>query len=448
MSALDRAHIKLAPVAADPIITELNTWLKENWDPDLTVEQWWDRLGSSGWAAPAWPTEWFGKGMSRNEAIGVARAVSAFGALGAPGGLGMQLAGPTIVTHGTDDQKRRFLPGIVKGTEGWCQLFSEPGAGSDLAGLQTRAERDGDEWIVTGQKVWTSTGHYADLGMLLARTNPDVPKHKGISYFGIAMSQPGIEVRPLREMTGRALFNEVFLTEARVHDDARIGGVNDGWAVANTTLANERSGLGAGGSGGAAAALPGTKAGHLRRRAGDFVNPKGSARASAGGGAGIAGLYPLLVDTARNNGKIADATIRQDLMHLYTLNEIARFTSARVAGSRAAGKTPGLDGSTAKLAMSRIVRSVRDLGPRIVGPAATLHSYADGPAKVALAEAAHLSALPIVTEAVLFAPAPTIYGGSDEIQRNIIGERVLGLPKEPSNDRDLSFKDLPKNAVR
>src|SRR5579884_2033410 len=255
------------------VVAEVTAWLEANWDPDLTVGEWWQRLGESGWAAPSWPEDWYGKGLSREESVRVGSAIADFGALGAPGGLGLLLAGPTIATHGNDEQKRRYLRDIVTGQKAWCQLFSEPGAGSDLAGLQTRAVQDGEEWVVNGQKVWTSGGQIADLGMLLARTDADVPKHQGISYFAVDMHQPGIEVRPLREMTGRALFNEVFISDARVGDDAIIGGRNNGWAVANTTLSHERAGLGAGGGSAAGgAASPGTVAGDLDKRAGDFVS--------------------------------------------------------------------------------------------------------------------------------------------------------------------------------
>ena len=212
------------------------------------------------------------QGLTRAEGVDVQRVIAEFGALGAPGGLGLLLAAPTIATHGTEEQIERYVRDIVTGQQAWCQLFSEPGAGSDLAGLQTRAERDGDEWIITGQKVWTSGGQIADMAMLLARTNPDVPKHQGITYFAFDMRQPGVEVRPLREMTGRALFNEVFINEARVPDDAVIGELNNGWTVANTTLAFERAGLGAGGgAAGGSAAMPGTIAGDLDKRAGDLV---------------------------------------------------------------------------------------------------------------------------------------------------------------------------------
>ena len=231
---------------ADPLLDELDSWLSENWDPDVTVAEWWERLGLAGWSAPSLPTDAYGRGLSRTDGIRVQQRIKASGALGPPAGLGLLLAAPTIASHGTRQQIDTYVRDIVTGRQAWCQLFSEPAAGSDLAGLQTRAVRDGDEWIVNGQKVWTSGGQYADLGMLLARTDTHVPKHQGISYFALPMHQPGVEVRPLREMTGRALFNEVFMTDARVADDALIGGENHGWAVANTTLMNERAGLGSG----------------------------------------------------------------------------------------------------------------------------------------------------------------------------------------------------------
>ena len=429
------------------VISELSRWLEENWDPDLTVGEWWDRLGTSGWAAPSWPEEWYGRGLSRGEAVSVQQEIADFGAVGAPGGLGLLLAGPTIATHGTDEQKERYLRDIVTGQKAWCQLFSEPGAGSDLAGLQTRAVRDGDEWIVTGQKVWTSGGQVADLGMLLARTDPDVPKHQGISYFAIDMHQPGVEVRPLREMTGRALFNEVFLTEARVPNDAIIGGPNNGWAVANTTLAHERAGLGAGGGSAAGGmATPGTVVGDLGKRAGDLVGDTGGRR--RGGGGSNPGMFgaagSMLVHLARAAGKDRDAVIRQDLARLHTLNEIARFTNLRQRALREIGQdVPGV-GNIAKLSMSRILRLSRDLGLQILGAQGTLHAY-DPEDRKALDEATGNPFAAFVTEMALFTQGPSIYGGTDEIQHNIIGERVLGLPKEPSNDRTTAFKDLPKN---
>jgi len=431
----------------DAVITELRAWLRDQWDPDLTVGDWWERLGLAGWAAPSLPANAYGRDLSRADAVRVEQEIAAFGALGAPGGLGLLLAAPTIAAHGTQAQIDRYVKGIVTGRDAWCQLFSEPQAGSDLAGLQTRAVADGDEWVVTGQKVWTSGGQVADLGMLLARTDPDAPKHRGISYFAIDMHQPGVEVRPLREMTGRALFNEVFLTEARVADDALIGGRNDGWRVANTTLAFERAGLGAGGgsAAGGSGAMPGSVMGHLAMRAGDFVGERRRGSQAAGPGSVSSSGAKMLQALARKRGLHTDPLVRQDLVRLYILGELGRFNAARVKAARQAGRDiPGMP-NVAKLAMSEMMRLMRDLGLRITGPFGMLHGY-DDQARQALVEATAMAELPMVTEMALFAQAPAIYGGTDQIQRNIIGERVLGLPKEPGPERDVPFSQLPKNA--
>ncbi|WCO65321.1 acyl-CoA dehydrogenase family protein [Iamia majanohamensis] len=432
------------PSSSEAYLDELQSFLDSEWDPDLTVAAWWEKLGTEGWSAPAWPTDAYGRGLSPADAVRVQRAIADHGALGAPGGLGLLLAGPTIATHGNDEQKKVWLREIVTGQKGWCQLFSEPGAGSDLAGLNSRAVRDGDEWVVNGQKVWTSAGHIADMGMLIARTDPDAPKHRGITYFGIEMHQPGIEVRPLKEMTGRALFNEVFLTDARVPADNVIGDYGQGWIVANTTLAFERAGLGAGGgSAAASAATPGTVVGDLDRRAGDFVTGAGRRRGGGGPGA-MAGAYTLIVETARANGMLDDPIVRQGLMELYTANELARVGGQRLKAEKAAGRDlPGY-GNLAKLSMSHILRLSRELGLRVLGPAGTIHSY-DGEGRDAL-KAADLPELrSSITEMSLFSPGPPIYGGTDQVQRNIIGERVLGLPKEPGPGKDTPFSELPKN---
>jgi alkylation response protein AidB-like acyl-CoA dehydrogenase len=445
----------------EQVFDQLDQWLEENWDPDLTVRAWWERLGLAGWSAPSLPTTAYGRGLSRNDAVRVGQTIERFGALGAPGGLGLLLAAPTIATHGSQDQIDRYVRDIVTGARSWCQLFSEPAAGSDLAGLQTRAIGDGDEWIVNGQKVWTSNGQKADLGMLLARTDPGVPKHQGITYFALEMVQPGVEIRPLREMTGRAMFNEVFMTDARVADSAVIGGLNNGWAVANTTLANERAGLGSGGGSGAASlAVPGTVGGDLDRRAGDFVSPTGTANGTAAGSArgqetedddetstlsALSGGPKLLIDVARRNGSLTDPVIRQGLAQLYTWGELGRFNGLRLKAAMSTGRDiPGM-ANIAKLSMSQIMRLSRDLGLQIAGAAGMLHAYHSrdrASVDVAIGD----PAINVITQLALLAQAPSIYGGTDQIQRNILGERVLGLPKEPNNDRTTAFADLPKNA--
>jgi len=410
------------------IYDEARAWLDANWDPDLSVGEWWEQLCDARWAVPMWPEDAFGRGHSRSDATLVSRAIRDAGALPAPGGLGIMLAGPTIVAHGTDEQKAEFLRPIVSGQEAWCQLFSEPEAGSDLAGLQCKAMRDGDEWVVNGQKVWTSGGQIADRGMLLARTDPDVPKHRGISWFAIDMHQTGMDVRPLTEMTGRALFNEVFISDCRVLDAHLVGGLNNGWAVGNTTLMVERATLGAGPHA-AAAAMPGTVAGQLERRAGDFVS--GGASASEGVIAGGAG--PIAMRIARQHAPITDPVLRQKIVRLHILGEIQRMSSLRAKAARAAGvKLTGAEPNIAKLTMSEVTRLAADVALAVQGPAGTLlRDPACDPAGAELA---------------LFAPAVSIYGGTDQVQRNIIGERILQLPSEPRVDKDVPFRELRTSA--
>lgn len=423
-------------MASDPV-DEVKAFLAEQWDPDLTVREWWERLGPSGWGNPSWPVDAYGKGLSNADAARVMRAIAEFGALGPPGGLGALLAGPTIWTHGTPEQRERFLPEIVTGRAGWAQLFSEPVAGSDLAGLQTRAIEDGDEYVVNGQKVWTSSAHIADWGMLLARTNLDVPKHKGITWFAVDLHQPGIEIRPLRELTGRALFNEVFLTEVRVRRADIIGGLDNGWAVANTTLAFERAGLGAGsGVSAESAAMPGTVLNHLDQRAGDFVR-RGERRSGQAFSVGSA----LMVEVARRRGRASDPLVRQQIARLHTEQELGRYMALRHKALRGAGQDlPGF-GNLAKLRMSEMYRQARELGLGLLGPAGMLHDYDEAPPAdddEAMADA--------VRDLALWSPGPSIYGGTDQVQRNIVGERVLGLPREPGDDRAVPFRDLRKNA--
>ena len=430
----------------DEIVDEIRTWLEENWDPDLTVGEWWERLGLAGWSAPQLPTNAYGRALSRNDAVRVQGEIADFGALGAPGGLGLLLAAPTIATHGSQEQIDLYVRDIVTGQKGWCQLFSEPGAGSDLAGLTCKAELDGDIWTINGQKVWTSFGHVADMGMLIARTDPELPKHQGITWFAFDMHQPGVEVRPLVEMTGHAMFNEVFISDGSVRDDAIIGGRGNGWAAANTTLMHERSGLGSGGGSAAGgSATPGTVAGHLPKRAGDFVAAPRK-RKSKESAAPIGGLgTKLLFDLAKGNGAIEDPTIRQDLMKLHTLGEIGRFNNLRLKAAKKAGQDiPGI-GNISKLAMSDIMRASRDVGLRILGASGMLHAYADDKRAVN-DEATRNPFGQMVTGLALWAQGPPIYGGTDQIQRNIIGERVLGLPKEPGDTKGVPFSELPKNA--
>ncbi|HEX5366884.1 MAG TPA: acyl-CoA dehydrogenase family protein [Acidimicrobiales bacterium] len=401
---------------------EAAAWFREHWDPDMPLREWWRLLAESGWGFPTWPVGTYGRGLSTDAARAVADARRDTGVAPPPAGIAQNLAGPTIIAHGTDEQKSRFLPGIVAG-EVWCQLFSEPGAGSDLASLQTRAQRDGDEWVVNGQKVWTSGAHIARYGILVARTDPTVPKHRGLSYFVIAMDQPGIEVRPIREMTGRAIFNEVFMTDARVPGENQIGGLGEGWSVALTTLANERTMLGAGSFGSSGSGLdiraldPDAPAGSLVRGG---PPPEGRRHG---------GAADLLTAVVERYGRGDDPVARQEVARIHSLIEIARYTDLRAKAAIEAGGRPGPEVSVGKLAASHLLRTMRDTLFRLCGPDATLWGE-DAPWGGRVHEVGLSSYL------------ISIGGGTDQIQRNIIGERVLGLPREPRADKDVPFNEL------
>jgi alkylation response protein AidB-like acyl-CoA dehydrogenase len=327
-----------------------------------------------------------------------------------------------LLTHGSAGQQDRFLPGIVNG-EIWCQLFSEPGSGSDLASLQTRAVRDGDEWVINGQKVWTSGAHIARYGILVARTNPELPKHQGLTYFVIDMDQPGIEVRPIREMTGRSIFNEVFLTDAVVPDENRLDEVGSGWAVALTTLANERTMLGAGSFGSSGGSMAITEP-DLSCRAGDLIRESGPGDGVTSGGVGA-----LLRGLVEQYERSDDPLIRQEYATIYSLLEIARFTDLRVKAAVERGGRPGPEVSVGKLAASHLLRTLRETMFRICGADATLWGE-DAPLGGRMHDIGFSSYL------------ISIGGGTDQIQRNIIGERVLGLPREPSIDKGVAFNEL------
>jgi alkylation response protein AidB-like acyl-CoA dehydrogenase len=419
------------------IIDQLQEWLKAAWDPDVTLREWWARLAESGWSQPHWPAEWFGKGLPPAEAAMVVRAIRAFGAVTAPVGFGTGMAGPTLLIHGTDEQKARLLPGMVTGTDAYCQLFSEPNAGSDLAGLQTRAQRDGDSWVVNGQKVWTSGGQIANKAILLARTNVDVPKHAGISYFLMDVRQPGIEIRPLREMTGRSYFNEVFLTDARVAVDDLIGGEGNGWAVANTTLAYERA-LSGGGEVGATAD-PGPIAGNLDRPAGEFARSGPSEHTG-----GARSQWAILVDLAGRLRRNREPLVRDGLVRLYTLERLNTLNTQRARALEQAGQTYSGQPQLAKMTQNHAFRLGRELTFTLLQSAGTLHSYDEG-ASAALEAITGVEGLGALVDAALFSQGPPIYGGSDQIQRNIVGDRVLGLPREPNVEAGIPFRDLLKN---
>ncbi|WP_214327513.1 acyl-CoA dehydrogenase family protein [Nonomuraea sediminis] len=403
----------------------IREWLHENWDPELSLREWRERLADSGWGAPTWPREWCGRGLPPAAAQEVTEEFRRIGAVGPADGLGMHLAAPTVLAHGSDDLKRRFVRPTLTGEIHWCQLFSEPGSGSDLAGLRTRAHLDGDTWVISGQKVWNTSAHHADYGMLLARTDWDAPKHRGLTYFVLPMRQAGVEVRPLRQMNGHASFNEVFFEEARVPAANAVGAVNDGWTVALTTLAHERRMVDLG-----RRAVAGPDAGRCRREAAEE-----SARAMEPYRwyPQRAGRPDLVIERAIASGRHTDPVVRQEIVKLITLVWTARWTSQRAAAARAAGRPPGPEGSLAKLASSDIARA-----------AARVHALIAGPSGMLAGSDAPLGGT--IAEVFLSVPAASLAGGTDEIQRTIIGERVLGLPKEPVVDRDVPFREIRGNA--
>jgi alkylation response protein AidB-like acyl-CoA dehydrogenase len=423
------AETDAADGRVDEVRRSAGEWVAEHWHPDMTVRQWWAALAESGWGFPTWPTDWFGRGLPSDVGAAVLAQLAAAGAIGPPAGIGQVMAGPLILEFGSDDQKRQFLPRLVSGEESWCQFFSEPGAGSDLAGLQTRATRDGDEWVVNGQKLWSGGAMDADHAILLARTDPDQPKHKGISYMVIDTNQPGIEIRPIRQMDGEAHFNEIFFTDARVPDVNIVGGLNNGWPMAVATLAHERTAFFGGGAGGFGSVPPGAKAGMLDRPVGDVVALLASRRREEGAALSLGGAAQRMIELARSTGHAADPVVRQRLAQLYAAQEAARFTAMRARAAAEAGRPPGAESSVGKLIATRNARLVRDLGPELLGPYGTLVSddAPDGGATAAT---------------TLYTPCLSIMGGTDEIQKNIVGERVLGLPREPQVDRDVPFREL------
>jgi alkylation response protein AidB-like acyl-CoA dehydrogenase len=386
---------------------EVRAWLDEHWDPDVSVDDWWRTVAQAGWSAPHLTREQGGRDLPRN-AIRTVRAVFAeVGAVMPPGGLGMLMAAPTILVHGTPDQIARHVTPILEGRLNWCQLFSEPGAGSDLAGLTTRAERDGDRWIINGQKVWSSMARTADYGMLLARTDFSVPKHRGISWFAFSLDQPGVMIRPLREMTGDAVFNEVFFDDAECDAIDLVGGEGNGWAVTQTTLHFERTGIGAGGVH-AGWPEPGPKGGTLGRRAGDAaVDPP------PGGNQMI--TFDDLVALARAHDRSGDAHVRQQLARLHSITRIGQWNAQRAKADPAGGGQA--IANLGKISQTRIVKLAAQTGLEILGPDGTL-------------VAPHGAQRGRFAHAMAFSAASSIYGGTDEIQRNIIAERTLGLPRE------------------
>ena len=365
------------PPSDDPRRVEVRDWLEANPSPSPVA------LAHAGYTVPHWPRPW---GLDADpihqiiidEELRCARVSRPYN----PIGIGW--AGPTLLAAGTEEQKARYLMPLVEGTDIWCQLFSEPGSGSDLAGLGTRAVRDGDEWIVNGQKIWTSLGHQARYGILIARTDPDAPKHRGISYFVCPMDTPGIEIRPIIEMTGGHTFNEVFLTDVRIPADHLVGEVNDGWRLAKVTLSNERVSLSSGG-------------------------------ALWGQGPGADDL----LDIVRARGGVHDPVMRERLVDLYIESQILRLIRLRTVTAAIKGTEPGPEASIRKILADEHGQHILAAAKDLAGAGGMLTDVGPLGAPVDLWHHGYL-----------FAPALTVGGGTGDVQRNIVAERVLGLPHD------------------
>lgn len=366
-------------------------------------EAWYPVFGRSGLVVPTWPSEYGGLGLSPGVARAVEAELSPYN-LGRLNPLGLNLAAPALFAFGTEEQRRRFLPPIVRNEEVWCQLFSEPGAGSDLASLSTRAVRDGDSWLVSGQKVWNTWAHLADWAVLLARTDPDVAKRRGLTYFLIEMNQPGVEVRALRHLGGEVDFDEVFLDAAHIPDGQRIGAVGDGWRVANATLSGERQMVSGSGSGGV-----------------DRI-----------GGSGVDGLLAL----AAKLGCSEDPVVRQKLMGVYCEERIRGWTNQRVRAGLKAGRPPGPESSIGKVHQGALNQRIQVLAVDLLGAAGT--AWRSDEKDYALS-------LPYEIKGMLRSRANTIEGGTTEVNKNIIGERVLGLPREPDPWLDSPWRAVPRS---
>ncbi|MGE0767983.1 MAG: acyl-CoA dehydrogenase family protein [Hyphomicrobiaceae bacterium] len=418
----------MSELNAETVRAEVRAWLEANWDPNLGLLEWRNKLIDAGWGAPHWPKTWYGRGLPVGLVPVVDEEMERVGAVGVAK-MGIRtLAAATILAHGTDLHKEKFLRRILTGEDTWCQLFSEPGSGSDLAGALTRAERRGNKWIVNGQKVWNTSAHKADWGLLLARTNLDLVKHKGLAYFIINMRQPGVQAVPLKQMNGHASFNQVFFTDAEVEPEMMLLDDGDGWKVATTTLMHERRG-----------------ADGMRRHAEVAKRPERIYQEAAEEAA-IAlqpytwypqrtGRVDLLIDRAKATGKNTDPVVRQEIAKVLILAKSMEWTARRARVAQEQGRPQGPEGSLGKLAASYVARA-----------AARAHTLISGADAMLTGPESPLGG--VIAEILVSTPAISIAGGTDEIQKNIISERVLNMPKEPRTDTDRPFREVPKNAER
>ena len=363
---------------------------------------WQKRKYDAGWACIRWPKEYGGRGASAIEQVIYNQEEAKYGVL--PGGvfsIGQGMAAPTMMTWATEEQKLRYLPKLASGEEIWCQLFSEPAGGSDLAALRTKAEQDGDDWVINGQKIWTSGAHYCDYGILVVRTDPNVPKHKGLSYFFLSMKSPGIETRPIKQLSGDANFNEVYFTDVRIPDSQRLGAVGQGWQVSITTLMNERLAIGIGGGGG-----------------GDFHS------------------LVKLAQTVTIDDKpaIEDSAVRARLADWYCKRSGLKYTGYRALTALSKGETPGPENSIGKLVGAPMAQDMASFAMDLMEMSG------------AVWDADHSAPEGMFPANFMGTPGMRIAGGTDEIMANIIAERVLGMPQEPRLDKGIPFNEVPTGA--
>jgi alkylation response protein AidB-like acyl-CoA dehydrogenase len=427
VSSAETIHIAAHSPLSD-VLAEVQRWIKEAVPPAWVeagdrggatevrkvrtraeYEEWYPVFGASGLAVPTWPFAYGGLDLPGDVARRVEEELRPYN-LGRLNPLGLNLAAPALFAYGTEEQRLRYLPPIVRNEERWCQLFSEPGSGSDLASLATRAARDGEEWVITGQKVWTTWAHMSTHAVLLARTDLTVPKRSGITYFLIDLRQPGVEVRPLRHMGGEIDFNEVFLDEARVPDAQRVGDVGAGWRVAGATLSGERQMVSGSGSGGV-----------------DRI-----------GGSGAESLIRLAKDLSASGkpGGWDNPVHREEVIRLWCEEQIRGWTNARVRAQLQAGRSPGPESSIGKVHQGELNQRIQLMAVNMLGADAIAWAGSDGP---------WAESLPYQVRGMLRSRANTIEGGTTEVNKNIVGERVLGLPREPDPWQKVPWSEVPRS---
>jgi len=387
----EKARKWLAENAADHKSTTANGRKPNSPEHMAAAKAWQTRKADAGYACITWPKEWGGGGGTPIQSVIFNQEEAKAGVNYGYFTIGLGMCVPTVMAFADEDTKQRFVGPAVKGEEIWCQLFSEPAGGSDVAAARTRAVKDGDEWVINGQKVWTTGAQYSDFGILLVRTDPDVPKHKGLTMFWIDMHDPAVEVRPIHQMSGGSEFNEVYFTDLRVKDSQRLGAVGEGWKVALVTLMNER--LAVGGS----------------------TGPD----------------YKLVMDLARQLGSMKDASLREKLADWYVASEGLKMTRFRTMTALSRGQTPGAESSIGKIIAANQMQDMANSSMELEDQFGIINDPAVAPLEAAF------------QQSLMWAPGLRIAGGTDEILKNIIAERVLGLPGDVRVDKDVAFKDMP-----